>query len=112
MKLQSGPGSKKRISWKEAIMRCYDFDYDGHRDWRLPTSKELQEIYKESKKDYRWYWSCDSCTPDTSFALVVRFRNSIIHADKKINTNYVMPVRGKSRREFEQLAKKLIEESI
>jgi hypothetical protein len=37
------------MSWGQANNYCKNLSLDGHRDWRLPTMKELQTVYDKSQ---------------------------------------------------------------
>ena len=38
------PHSKRNISWDEAWLYCLTLSYGGHKDWRMPTRDEYQDI--------------------------------------------------------------------
>jgi hypothetical protein len=43
--------TRKVMSYDEALLYCQFLDYDGHKDWRLPTWVE----YNEYSSLYGWY---------------------------------------------------------
>lgn len=59
MKFEISPKSYEvALSWDDARLYCFSLNIDGKTGWRLPTMKELKEIY-ESENDFEqgWYWS-------------------------------------------------------
>ncbi len=38
------------INWSGAIEYCTNFSGGGHKDWRMPTSSELESLYGNRKK--------------------------------------------------------------
>ena len=41
--IEVAPRSENRMTYEEAILYCQFLEYNGHSDWRLPTSAELLE---------------------------------------------------------------------
>lgn len=47
MSIEFGPRHAK-ATWDDAWMYCLTLDYDGHKDWRMPTASEtIFEIISE-----------------------------------------------------------------
>ncbi len=44
------------LNWEEALRYCAGLDWGGHKDWRLPTVRELGSIVDLSFKDKVWYF--------------------------------------------------------
>ena len=102
-----------KLSWKEAMNYCYDLDYAGYKDWRLPTEKELIKLSKNNIfKDIGWFWTCEEYIPDTDYAMIVFFTNGTVGNRSKNGAYYVRPVRGGSHKLFENSIKKMIENEI
>ena len=102
-----------RLSWKEAMNYCYDLDYAGYKDWRLPRKKELIKLSKNNIFEYiEWFWTCNEYIPDTANALIVYFPSGIVADAYKGNAYYVRPVRGGSHKLFENSIKKIMENEI
>ena len=66
---------KDKMTWEEALQYCEDLQFAGHKDWKLPSNKELGSIVDLKKQkpaidtrffhdvDYKaYYWSR---TPET-----------------------------------------------
>ncbi|CAA6821321.1 MAG: Unknown protein [uncultured Sulfurovum sp.] len=51
--------SESELAWDDAIDYCEDFNLASHTDWRLPNTKELQNIVDYSK------------SPDTSLSAAI-----------------------------------------
>lgn len=43
------------LNWEEALKYCQDLDLGGHKDWRLPTIREIGSIMDLSFKDNGWF---------------------------------------------------------
>ena len=84
-----------KLSWKEAMNYCYDLDYAGYKDWRLPTKKELITLCKNNIfKDIGWFWTCEKYMPGATGALVVGFSSGVVDGGGKTGAYSVRPVRG------------------
>jgi hypothetical protein len=66
-----------RMKWEKAVKYAADLDAYGHKDWRLPTLRELKALYDSRHKGAlkgifndntgsSWYWSCRRGHPDDS----------------------------------------------
>ena len=55
---------QKCLSYKEAKAYVKALKTGGHQDWRLPTEKELVEIFKKKPffplRETQWYWTSKS----------------------------------------------------
>ena len=49
--IELAPSSENRMTYNEAILYCQFLDYNGHRDWRLPTKEE----YWDTSGLYGWF---------------------------------------------------------
>ena len=38
--IEKAPAAEKEMTYGEAILYCQFLEYNGHRDWRLPTQDE------------------------------------------------------------------------
>ncbi|MEI6653021.1 MAG: DUF1566 domain-containing protein [Chlorobiaceae bacterium] len=53
---------KDKMTWGKAITECQALEYEGCRDWRLPSLNELQKLYNAKRivgsffdtEDYYW----------------------------------------------------------
>jgi hypothetical protein len=36
---------ERLMTYEEALLYCQFLDYNGHNDWRIPTSEEYQRIH-------------------------------------------------------------------
>lgn len=41
MNIKLAPRSENQMTYKEAVLYCQFLEYNGHRDWRLPTYAEF-----------------------------------------------------------------------
>lgn len=71
MKFEIAPKtSEMQLNWEDARLYCFSLNIDGKTGWRLPTKKELNEIY-ESDNDFEkkgWYWSSTEVNDDLAWA--------------------------------------------
>ena len=51
--IEVAPRSEEIMTYEEAVLYSRFLDYNGHNDWRLPTSDE----YKNNEKiiNFAWY---------------------------------------------------------
>ena len=102
-----------KLSWKRAMNYCYDLDYAGYKDWRLPIKEELLTLCNYNIfENIEWFWTCNEYIPDTANALIVYFPSGIVDDAYKVNAYYVRPVRGGFHKLFENYIKKMIENEI
>lgn len=47
--------------WKEQMEWAKNLEAEGHRDFRLPTRRELHALIANAKEKFNgnWYWSCE-----------------------------------------------------
>jgi hypothetical protein len=65
--------SSKRLTWQEADDACKKLDLAGHKDWRLPSIKELLSLVDYERHDpaidpvfkceSNWYWASTPYAP-------------------------------------------------
>jgi hypothetical protein len=60
--LEIAPKTTNKMSYDAAVIYCRFLDYNGHRDWRLPTPEEWSRtnivwgVWYESKQgEFNWY---------------------------------------------------------
>ena len=100
------PGSPSRMSWNDAVKNCKKLDFAGHKDWRLPTIKELQSLIDYEKRNpaintkffpntqSSWYWSDTIVAGCSDFAWIVGFGGGYVGSGGKDYDDYVRPVRS------------------
>ena len=102
-----------KLSWKEAMNYCYDLEFDGYNDWRLPIKEELLTLRNHNIfENVGCFWTCEEYIPDTDYAMIVFFTNGNVSAGGKAGAYYVRPVRGSFHKLFENYIKKMIEDEI
>ena len=84
--------SEIEANWDDARLYCFSLNIDGKTGWRLPTRKELNEIYN-SNNDFEIYWYWASEEFDTVSAWTLTFTNGLRYEDYKDNYNYVRAIR-------------------
>ena len=53
---------KDKMTWDQAIIQCQTLEYEGYRDWRLPSLNDLKKMYNAKSivvsfsdtDDYYW----------------------------------------------------------
>lgn len=65
--IEFAPKSKHMITYEEAILYCQFLNYNGHRDWRMPTYDELDHHMTLSS-----WWVDDPTSCATWYATPVR----------------------------------------
>ncbi len=82
------------MNWNEAKKYCLDLELYGYSNWRLPTTKELEELYKKRSKLYNRtsgnYWSASAKGGD---AWNINFDNGKTYNHGKSNLYFVRCVR-------------------
>jgi hypothetical protein len=43
------------LNWEEAMKHCAELELAGHKDWRLPTIREIGSLMDLSFKDGCWF---------------------------------------------------------
>jgi len=113
--------SATTYTWANAISYCHNLGEAGgavtshipviggatYSDWRLPTQKELMQIYQGGVRGLNqtsnlttffgdvdtWFWSSSSVSNDTSFAWLVNLYHGSTYGYSKTNTSRVVCVR-------------------
>jgi hypothetical protein len=53
--LEVAPRSKNYMTYEEAILYCQFLEYNGHRDWRMPTRDEYSSNAYHDARVGDWY---------------------------------------------------------
>lgn len=66
------PEFNGKAAWKEQLAWAKALEKDGHRDFRLPTRRELHGIISNLKPrfehlDGKWFWSCEPYGSDDAW---------------------------------------------
>lgn len=95
-------GAPEPMKWAQAQYYASHLDLHGHRDWRVPTTGELNQLYKNRNSiggfnktgDYPegWYWSSSAGGP--LHAQVQRFNDGEQIYDFKDDPASLRCVRG------------------
>ena len=87
----------KAGSWEYAKKYCKDLTLDGHKDWHLPTIKQLRYLHQHKNKlknvPSSFYWSSTTRASYTSYAWAVNFDYGYDYDYVKIVSNYIRCVR-------------------
>ena len=88
-------------SWQDAITYCGNLSMGGYEDWRLPTVKELNNIYNKSSYkpaldsiftfDNYYYWSINSVAYDSNSAWIIYSESG--NFSEKLKTNSLVYTR-------------------
>ena len=86
-----------KMTWNEAVKYCQNLQLAGFTDWRLPTLKELKELFKyKSKLKYitsDYYWSSITDNSDSKYAGIVYFYNGRDALHDKSSSYYIRCIR-------------------
>ena len=65
------------LPWGKALKHADGFEYAGHKDYSLPTRRELRLLYINLKEHFEdaWYWSSEQLAGDSDFAWMQNFGN-------------------------------------
>ena len=96
-------GSPERLTFKEAEKYYKELNLGKHKDWRLPTLKELISIVDYDrispsidpifKAESSWYWSATGYAGGSDGAWIVGFGGGNTYWDYRDDGYYVRPVR-------------------
>lgn len=101
-----GPTFDKEITFEAAEKACKDFDLGGHKDWRLPTVKELASLVYYDKRDpaidkeffpdtkSSHYWTSTPFCSVSDGGWVVYFGDGYVSYHYRYYSYYVRPVRS------------------
>lgn len=88
----------KVLKWKNALKYAQNLKLGEYNDWRLPTIKELKNLYKNRSKlkniTLKGYWSSETCILDNSKAWVVYFDDDGKYYGSKEKSYYIRCVRN------------------
>jgi len=89
---------QKKFSWNRAIKYCRNLTLGGYNDWRLPSQRSVQKLYKYkyrlSKVTSGDYWSSSSSSYFPSYAWYVNFRRGDSYTYNKRDRHYLRCVRN------------------
>ena len=58
--IEKAPKTDYEMSYDDAFLYCLMLEYNGHKDWRLPTEyeyiRELQWCWFEGRGDSEFHW--------------------------------------------------------
>jgi Protein of unknown function (DUF1566) len=91
------------MTFNQAINYCANLDAHGHRDWRLPASGELDEMFKNRatiggfdlspSDDSGWYWSSQRADEDEGRLKLAAVRH-FSDGNRRLNFTFMLaPVR-------------------
>jgi hypothetical protein len=87
---------EKAGSWNHAQNYCAGLDYQGHDDWRLPTSDELRHVHHASGQVFTYHRTEDfwTSTPATENRYYVVYPvDAYQYKRKRKESNYIRCVR-------------------
>ena len=67
------PSSSNTMTYEEALLYCQFLEYDGHRDWRMPTEEEW--INLDHIELMSWWFDDINIKNDDIFLSVVPVRD-------------------------------------
>ena len=81
--------------WDSARLYCFSLNIDGKIGWRLPTRKELYQIY-QSDNDFEkaWYWSDAEYDVNYAWTQNMSYGSQNANSWKKNGGYYVRSVRS------------------
>ncbi len=97
--------SLKVSSWTDAESQCKALRLGGHKDWRMPTVKELISIVDYTKRNpaidskafpntpAEWHWSSSPVVGWPEYAWGVYFSYGYVYYGHRSNSGFVRPVR-------------------
>ena len=90
--------SERELTWQEGMDYAKQLQLGGYSDWRVPTKKELEEIYKFKgisgiNPAEHYFWSSSTNVNNTNYAWAVNFSNGYVNYSNKTNYDYVRCVR-------------------
>lgn len=96
-------GSKEYLNFKDAEKYCKESNIADHKDWRLPTIKELISIVDYERRspaidplfqcESSWYWSSTGYAGASGYAWFVYFGSGLVHWNGRGYKHCVRPVR-------------------
>jgi len=101
MNFEIAPKSTEiRANWDNAKLYCFSLNIDGKTGWRLPTDKELADIYLRCRDifSHGYYWSSQEF--NSTHAIDFDFREASINIGSsptnKENVNLIRAIRDLS----------------
>ncbi len=92
------------FTWQEALQYCDELELAGHKDWRLPNVRELQNLVDYGcygpaldpafETESSWYWSSTTYMNFRFNAWGVNFNNGDMNGLVKTKPHYLRAVRG------------------
>lgn len=63
--------------WQQKMDWAKGLEADGHKDFRLPTRREMRVLYANAKDLFKeeWYWTSEQHASNPDFAWVQHFDN-------------------------------------
>lgn len=103
-------GTPERLTWQQALQRAANINagtgYAGHRDWRVPSVKELVTLYEFSchtpaingtmfpaTPSTFWYKTSTPHAADATSTWVISFSEPYVRGAAKTDTHHVRLVR-------------------
>ena len=97
MKFEIAPKSTEiQAKWIDAKLYCFSLTIDGKIDWRLPTRKELKQIFAiQNDYEIRFYWSGDENPTDARCACTQSCEDGKQYkdSDKRLGFVYARAIR-------------------
>lgn len=70
--IEIAPVSENEVTYSEAVMYCQFLEYNGHRDWRMPTHDEFMATIALGGS---WYNTFNDSYPNTHKQIVIPVRD-------------------------------------